>query len=146
MSTTAEAVKAVAERIVTDLGAMSPSVKAYLWGAGEAGLDAVPAGVVQLPRIERTAVDRREDHLGQLDINLEFDVVLYFDLSNVSYSMGQAAETVLNFIDAIDHDITLGGTAIEAKVVRSEPVNVDGSVNRPLFAYTCTVDVQTFTT
>lgn len=139
-----ESVVPIAEAIKADIEGIP--VKAYLWGAGEAGLDVVPAGVVQLPRIERTGVDRPEDHLGQLDIDLEFEVIFYFDASNVTYFMPQAAETVLNFIDAIDHDITLGGTSIEAKVTRCEPVNVDSSGGRPLFAYTCTVDVQSFTT
>jgi hypothetical protein len=136
----------IAERIKADIEGQSPSVKAYLWGAGAAGLDEVPAAVVQLPRIERTAVDKAEDHLGALDVDLEFEVIFYFDASNVNYSLPQAAETVLNFIDAIDHDIALGGTATEAKVTRSEPVNVDTGSSRPLYAYTCTVDVQSFTT
>jgi hypothetical protein len=141
-----EAIVPVAERIKADIEGQSPSVKAYLWGAGASGLDEVPAGVVQLPKIERTGLDRPEDHLGALDVDLQFEVVFYFDASNVNYSLPQAAETVLNFIDAIDHDITLGGTAVEAKVTSSEAVNVDVGSGRPLFGYSCTVDVETFTT
>ena len=134
----------IADRIVADIAGLASDVKAYKWAAGpSSGLDEVPAAVVQLPTIERTEVDAREDHLGATDLRLQFEVFFFFDASNVDYTMPQALEVVSAFTDAIDEDIDLGGAAQEAKVTRSEPTNVE-SDGRPLFGYSSNVSVLTF--
>lgn len=128
-----------------DLGA---KVKAYKWSAGGAGMDSVPAAVIQMPEVTRTGTGRREDHLAQRDIDLKFEVFFFFDASNVEYSMPQAISTVSAFVDAIDEDPSLGEHAMEAKVVSSNPVNVESTgesaSSRKLFGYACTVEVEAF--
>lgn len=132
----AERLKAVCEEVGT---------KAYKWSAGKAGLDSVPAAVVQIPAIKRTKVGQPENHLGELDVPMTFEVIFFFDASDVAYFMPGSISIVTGFIEAIDDDITLGGKAAEAKVVNSEPGNVeDSGSSRKLFAYTCTVEVLAF--
>lgn len=141
-----ELVDGVAERIKDDIEGLTLTqpVKTYLWGAGGAGLDSVPAAVVQIPMIDRTRTGEREDHLGQYDIDLTFEVFFFFDQSLVDYTLPQAIETVTAFTEAIDDDITLGNLVEEAKVVHSEPTNVDSGTSRKLFGYSCTVEVEAF--
>jgi hypothetical protein len=135
----------IASRLITDIEGLSVDVKAYKWAAGPGdGLDSVPAAVVQIPRIERSGVDKNEDHIGASDLHLTFEVFFFFDASNVTFTMPQALETVAAFTDAIDEDIDLGATCQEAKVTSSDPINVDSEGGRPLFGYSCTVGVLAF--
>lgn len=137
-------VDALADRLKEMVEELDGSVKGYKWAAGPAGLDAVPAAVIQIPKIERTRVGQAEDHLGQLDVPMTFELFFFFDASDVSHFMPQAVSIVTEFIEAIDADITLGGVAEEAKVVNSEPANVEESGGRPLFGYSSTVEVLAF--
>jgi hypothetical protein len=123
---------------------LNPSVKAYKWGAGGAGLDKVPAAIVQIPRIERTGVLQKEDHVGFRDLRMQFEVVFIFDASNVNYFMPKAIETVSAFIDFVDANPGLNGLAEEAKVTNADPANVEEANSRPRFAYSTTVDLIAF--
>jgi hypothetical protein len=146
--TTEEAIDLVADRLVAQLEGLphesddSP-VKAYKWAANPgAGFDSVPAAVVQIPKIQRTKIDEAERQLGSLDLNLRFEVFFVFDASDVTYTMPQSVATVAAFIDAIDADITLSGSAEEAKVTEADPRNVETKEGgRPLFGWACSVEV-----
>ena len=146
--TTQEAIDLVADRLVAQIEGIphesdDDPVKAYKWAASPgAGFDSVPAAVVQIPKIRRTGIEEAESQLGRLDLNLRFEVFFVFDASDVTYTMPQSVATVAAFIDAIDGDITLSGSAEEAKVTEADPRNVEtAGGNRPLFGYACSVDV-----
>lgn len=128
--------------LIADL-AVTPTMKAYKWAPGMTGLDAVPAGVVDLPRVRRTGVDQAEDHLGQDDWSMEFPVVLYFDLSEAFESQARAAEVVEAFIKAVDANPTLTSTVQEAKVIDSEPFTVTDHPMAEL-GYRCRVETLKF--
>lgn len=131
----------IANRIVTELAALgvSPSVKGYRWAPHD--LDALPAGVVELPRVRRRGTDEPERQLGSNDWFLDFPVVLYFDLSEAQFSQDQAVDTVEAFIKAVDANPTLTATVEDAVVSEVEPSIVDDK-NRPLVAFECLVAVE----
>lgn len=139
-------VDAIADRLVLRVEELNlnPKVRAYKWAVGPgSGFDAVPAAVVEIPTIGRTHVDAAEDHLGARDLYLTFQVIFVFDATSVDTTMPDAVEAISAFIDAIDADPDLGGNALEAKVISSEPSNVEDAA-RPLFGYVAEVEVLAF--
>lgn len=130
----------VAARLVTILQGLGLST--YKWAPGD--LDALPAGVVEMPTITRTPVDEAEDHLGQNDWSTSWPVVLYFSLAEEPQaSQATAVETVEAFIAAIDADQDLGGAVQEAKVTEAEPEIVEEE-SRATIRYVCRVEALDF--
>lgn len=147
-STVEDVVNGIADQLVLLIEELEldPSVVAYKWQVNPgAGFDSLPAAVVESPLIGRTEVDKREDHLGSRDLYLTFSVTFVFDLSDVDYTMPQAVQTVSRFIDAVDSNPTLEGTAQEAKVVNAEPSLVAGEgTDTALPGYVCAVEALAF--
>lgn len=107
-----EIITPLANALVDKLGDVGAT--GYRWAPKEVFR---PAGVVELPAIERTPVDAPEDHLGQKDWTLNFPVIFYFELAVAQGSQDAAADIVEAFVSAIDADQGLGGLCQEAKVV-----------------------------
>src|SRR4051794_32883300 len=86
----------IAGAIATVIGALSvsPSVRGTHWDPGVSGIDALPTGIVGLPRIVRTGLDKADSQLGSKDWTITYPVALIFDLSEAQYSQAQAAEVV----------------------------------------------------
>lgn len=122
--------------------AVTPTVKAYATDPGYAGLDALPAGVVGVPEIDRQDVQERESQLGTNDWTITYPVALFFDLADTATAQAQATQTVEAFIKAIDTaTLSVSDATIEdAKVVSATPDEIADSA-RPMLVYDCRVVV-----
>ena len=129
-----------AQKIADKLTALNltVSVKGYKWAPVE--LDAVPAGVVELPTLDRIEPDAKESQINATDWHIEYPVAIYHDLSEAVYSQAQAVETVEAFVKAIDADPQLAGTVLDAKVTQAYPEILEDEA-RPLVRYVCSVRV-----
>lgn len=127
-------VSPIADTIVTFLAANG--FTAYKWARADYDL---PAGVVELPVIERSAGGSQ---LGSVDWTMEFPVALYFPLDEASDDQERAAAAVEAFIGAVDDNPSLGDPTIveDAVVIAAEP-DFDAGTNRPMVVYTCTLRV-----
>lgn len=121
---------------------VTPTVKAYWPDPGYAGLDAVPAGVVGSPGIDRQDVQERESQLGTNDWTITYPVSFFFDLGDTATAQAQATQTVEAFIKAIDTaTLSVSDATIEdAKVVSATPDEIADSA-RPMLVYDCRVVV-----
>lgn len=132
----------VADAILTKLQnlAVTPALKGYRWAPRD--LDAIPAAVIELPRIQRPGPDDLENSpLGTNGWLLDYPVTLYFDLAVAPDAQAQAATYVDAFITAIDDDPSLGLAAVEdSAVTNSEPVIIEERA-RVLLAYECRLEV-----
>jgi len=135
-------------------GILSPLADALVEKAEEAGcagyrwapreLDSSKAAVIELPSVERTALDAPEDHLGQEDWRPTFDTVFYFDLDVAKASQDEAVEAVEKFVLAIDADPSLGGLCQEAKAVEVLPPEFVEDDARPQIRWPVRVEILTF--
>jgi len=108
----------------------------YKWARLDYNL---PAGVVELPTVDRRA---ENSQLGSEDWDMEFPVVLYFDLSEAESSQELAAEQVEAFIAAVDANPSLGSaTIVDDAVVTSAVPSFDLDGARPMVVYTCTLEL-----
>lgn len=102
------------------------TVKAFAWAPQD--LDGHgPWAVIQLPSIQRTAVNAAETQLGSVDWWVSFPVEFYFELTKPAYSQAQAVNTIEAFINAVDADNSLGDPEIiDAKVTQVDlPLIID---------------------
>lgn len=108
----------------------------YKWARADMDL---PAGVVELPTIERSAGGSQ---VGSVDWTMEFPVALYFALDEASTDQEAAAVAVEAFIGAVDDNPSLSDpTVIEDAVVTSAEPDFDADSQRPMVVYTCLLRV-----
>lgn len=147
MSLTSTHLQTVADRILTIFAGLDTSLKPYRTTAGAAtwtpkALDRLPAVVIEIPRITRTALDQAEMQLGTNDWRIEYPVTFYFDLTNPARVQTQAVAFIEAAINAIDADPTLGDISgvIDAKLATADPVFIEDGP-RAMVAYECEVHV-----
>jgi hypothetical protein len=74
--------------------------KAYRWAPRD--LDALPAGVVELPSIDRGDAADEESEIGSRTFRIEYPVTFYVALDEAALAQTIADAIALAFIDAID--------------------------------------------
>lgn len=117
-------------------------VKGYRWAPRE--LDKPTAAVVELPTVERSALDGPEDHLGQKDWKPGFSVVFYFPLDTAQSSQDDAVDVVEAFVLAIDADPSLGNRCQEAKAVEVGTPEFLDDESRPEIRWPVRVEILKF--
>lgn len=139
-----EILEPIAEKLAEIAGGLDTN-KGIVWAPKDTG--SRPAAVVELPSINRSELDRAEDHLGQDDWTLNYWVVFYFDLSRRPQdAQVKAAAIVEAWIAAVDEQPSLGldGLVQEAKVVEAAEPEFFDNDSKPVIRWRTRVGVLAF--
>jgi hypothetical protein len=127
---------------------VDPSVTGYFPAPGNAGLDQVPAVVIEPPAGNRSEVDGPESQFFTNDWDLVFQVNAYVDLDVAEDAQLLLADVVEAFILAIDAtpDLGFGGQVLDTKVTGwTKPlVLAEENDARPLLFVEMTVELTFF--
>lgn len=121
---------------------LTPAVKSEKWDTSHP--KRLPCGIVMMPSLSRTDVDRPEDHLGSNDWRIQFPVNFYFNLGSEQAEQAKAVACVEAFVKAIDADNTLNFATNEAKVITAGPPVFQEDGDRWVIEFPTIVDCLVF--
>lgn len=147
VNTSAAAIKTVIEGLSVQFEANgqthTQAVKAYRWQPPD--IDQLPAGLIELPAIDRGELDEGESELGARDLTLTFPVEFICDMTSApEYVQALALAVVCDFIDALDQDGLADDPDVwDVKATRAEQPDLaeDRSRKKPVLIYPATVEV-----
>lgn len=126
-----------------DANEHTTAVKGYKWAPRD--LDTTVCGVVELPTIQRVALDDAESQIGSRDWLYEFPVVFYIALDEARYAQAEAAQVIEDWVSAIDaNPFSADPTVEDARVVSAGPPEIDADQSRPLIVYPTVLQIQKF--
>lgn len=130
------------KELLKDIDA-APAV--YFGDPGFEGIDSLPAVVIGVPAGTRRAPDEAEDHLGQIDWNLDYPVAIICDLGIAAESQETAMTILEQSIQALEdnHD-DLHSSVLDAVLASWENPEVIAAPKRPLLTLAGTIQVLAF--
>ena len=128
----------VADKAATILEALDLGVNT--WANKQLRFGRAGAAEIEIPDIARTSLEQAESQLGSDDWELEFPVSIWVSMTEPHTAQTRLVALVEAWIAAVDYDIQLGGTVLEARVTEARRV-YGTSGHHELVGYETTLSV-----